>query len=938
MSDDNPRTLIRQAQQLPFGSNRTATAEAALHAAERSGDAAAALEARVELVACYRYGGEPAKVFETFDRCAADYDSAPERYDPWFDYSLRWDYKWLISLVLSHPDVGLDQAYLALDGMEMRYESGGHSRQAVYQYRCSVARHIGDVPAADRWYARWLDAPRDENSDCEGCEPTSRVEYLSWLGRDEEAIEVADPVLSGDLICREQPHSILTALLLPYLRMGHADAAREAHRRAHRVLRGRQQRLSMVATHVEFCARSGNERYGLDLVEEHLGRWENAEPYDQMCFDAAAALLLERVGPTVSLPAGVQQAGGAAGVRERALQLAARFDARNGSSACTEQVQNVLVAAPLVSNLPLVGDARQGRALAVSRAATGDHAGSSATDGRGANVGDPVAASPTGGNRGAAVPELDLATAGADELLDVAEELWRQRRVSDAEPQLRQFDQLAAEGQVPILHEARRADLRGAELVTNRDEAGAGALWERAVRLYGEAGDEERRQQALGRLGSLRCQQPATMEQGITLVEESTEYLWDSASVAVRAAATLRLARSYLVVGRAADALEIADQAASLAERSGYAIDLADAMFIRAQVMAEDDTRLDEAVQLAESARRGYRDYDHTAGVWSCLLHGQLLARVSAPTHAVEDAWSEAITMAGADGELRARTHAARGRWRLDAGRPTEAVIDLTEAYAAFTLGVHDDDAALVSVDLARAYLVADQPADAAEIAEEALPKLLAISSTDRLAISRVIGAARFVLAGALARLGERESAAIQFEYMATAQEQDGNPAVAGTWREAAAEMLEQDERDAEAGQAFGRAAECFAQAGDLLGEARCRRREALSIGWRGEVDQALRLLDHARRQLNALPVERHRTRPVLHEAGWLSYAEARMLASLDRQADAVERAEDALARMRALAATLRQGGDPEDLEEAEEAVRMVAQWRDALAADLTSI
>ena len=107
--------------------------------------------------------------------------------------------------------------------MERRYRAGGHSLQAVHKHRFRVADHVGDVEAAAHWYRLWQTTPRDDLSDCAGCDPTSQVSYLADTGRDAEAVALAEPVLAGRLTCTEQPQAILTALLLPYLRTGRAE-------------------------------------------------------------------------------------------------------------------------------------------------------------------------------------------------------------------------------------------------------------------------------------------------------------------------------------------------------------------------------------------------------------------------------------------------------------------------------------------------------------------------------------------------------------------------------------------------------------------------------------------------------------------------------------------------------------------------------------------
>ena len=139
---------------------------------------------------------------------------------------------------------------------------------------------------------------------------------------------LAEPVLAGRLTCSEQPQGILTALLMPYLRTGRLRRRpRDAHRQAYRRLRAQPGRpVGRSAEHVEFCALTGNEARGLEIVERHLGWLDRApSPAAAMRFAAAAALLLRRVAeaePTARAPAGRRRP---AGRRVPAAALAAEL-------------------------------------------------------------------------------------------------------------------------------------------------------------------------------------------------------------------------------------------------------------------------------------------------------------------------------------------------------------------------------------------------------------------------------------------------------------------------------------------------------------------------------------------------------------------------------------------------------------------------------------
>jgi hypothetical protein len=247
--------------------------------------------------------------------------------------------------------------------MERRWRETAQSLHAVYAYRHLVARHVGDVEAAQRWYLQWCAAPRDELSDCDGCDPSSKVYWLAIQGRDEEAVAMAEPVLSGRLTCTEQPQDMLSTVVFPYLRTGRLDQARDAHRRAYRVHRSRLADLEDIGVHIQFCARTGNEARAVEIVQRHLGWLDRApSPWAGMVFAASCAQALrraqERLPATLTLRwPGVAAGVGADEVAEElgasATATAAEFDRRNGTDRVGTAVRDILEAEPLVDHLPL---------------------------------------------------------------------------------------------------------------------------------------------------------------------------------------------------------------------------------------------------------------------------------------------------------------------------------------------------------------------------------------------------------------------------------------------------------------------------------------------------------------------------------------------------------------------------------------------------------
>ncbi|MFI6290234.1 hypothetical protein ACIBEJ_01545 [Nonomuraea sp. NPDC050790] len=359
--------LIDEASDLPYGEARTLLLEQALRHAEAGGDREQILAVRMELTEAYQFGSEPAKSFATFSRCVADFDADPELFDGWQTHTLLWQYKWIVDSMRDFPQVPLARAHDALAEMERRYREAGVGLHAVHAQRCMVAGHVGDRAAAEEHFHHWTTTPRDEMSDCEGCDPDGKIMHLARLGRDEEAVALAAPVVAGHLTCENQPQSILSCLLLPYVRTGRLSEAAQAHLRAYRLIQALPHYTGNLDLHLEFLARTGNENRGLEILQRELPRLEErASPHTLMSFLAAAGLLLRRLeelghGDLVVVAGATETSVAAlrAEVTGRARELAAAFDARNGTGEQSARVEATLAAPPLVDHLPLVPHARR---------------------------------------------------------------------------------------------------------------------------------------------------------------------------------------------------------------------------------------------------------------------------------------------------------------------------------------------------------------------------------------------------------------------------------------------------------------------------------------------------------------------------------------------------------------------------------------------------
>ncbi|MET9884608.1 tetratricopeptide repeat protein [Streptomyces sp. NPDC006430] len=349
-------------RQSPNGAARNAHAEALAGAAEASGDGALFREALDNLINSYLYSAESSKMLVPFARLLQEYDKDPGAFSRWDAHSLFWQFKWVATAISDSPEVPLESAAGWLDEMERRYRLAGYSERPVREAELWHADAIGADDRAERAFSAWLAAERDDMSDCHACELNGQGAYAALRGDDARALEVWKPVLAGELTCAEEPHRLLATSLLPLLRLGRLDEARSHHLRGYRMARGNESLLPSVGKHIEFCALSGNESRGLEILAEHavhLGPLANVD--DQMAFHGGVIVLLRRLRelghgqspavPYEGVPRTVSELYEV--LRTSSLDIARRFDARNGTTRVSDRFLARIEREPLVDVLPL---------------------------------------------------------------------------------------------------------------------------------------------------------------------------------------------------------------------------------------------------------------------------------------------------------------------------------------------------------------------------------------------------------------------------------------------------------------------------------------------------------------------------------------------------------------------------------------------------------
>ncbi|MGK5636742.1 tetratricopeptide repeat protein [Streptomyces sp. URMC 126] len=356
------RQALQDNMNEPEGPARNAVAERLVDEAGRTGDTGLLLDTLFNLLAAYNFSSESEKMFVPFARVLRMWDERPDDFDAYAEHRLHWMFKWVAGGMLDQPDIPLASVEKWHAEMEHRYRIAGHSERAVRQSEFRIARDTGDTARAERAFAAWLAADRDPMSDCHACELHTQGDWFDRQGRPAEALETWGPVLAGEHTCAHEPHVVLAASLLPLVRLGRTEEARAHHLRGYRMIRGMESMRATVGDHIEFCALTGNEARALEILAEHTDRFApSGDPLSLLDFLVPVALLARRL---TELGLGERRVPGPPGrawtaaelsahVRAEALELAGRFDRRNGSTTVGDRAVARMDAAPLVERLPL---------------------------------------------------------------------------------------------------------------------------------------------------------------------------------------------------------------------------------------------------------------------------------------------------------------------------------------------------------------------------------------------------------------------------------------------------------------------------------------------------------------------------------------------------------------------------------------------------------
>ena len=247
------------------------------------------------------------------DYIAQNLKDSKSEYPNFGDFeSCLWKFKWIVSGVAQSSMIEKGLIDEANEAMLFYYERLELSLAAYYKALMNQNIDMGDAREAKANYELWKKLAKDDMGDCEACEASDEIAYLNFAGEHEAALELATPILSGELTCSEVPHITYAPILFSMIKTGKIEEAKILLPKAAAAIESNPRVINQIAPLIEIAVRLDERETALSLARKHSRAiLEGNDDLNDLRFFIAVS------------------AFGDESDYKTALELAGRFDARN---------------------------------------------------------------------------------------------------------------------------------------------------------------------------------------------------------------------------------------------------------------------------------------------------------------------------------------------------------------------------------------------------------------------------------------------------------------------------------------------------------------------------------------------------------------------------------------------------------------------------------
>ena len=226
-----------------------------------------------------------------------------------------WKFKWIVSGVAKSSMIEKELIGEANEAMLFYYERMELSLAAFYKALMNQNIDMGDAREMRANYELWKKLTKDDMNDCEACDASGEIAYLNFAGEHAAALELAAPILSGELTCSEVPHITYAPILFSMIALGRTWEAKTLLPKAAATIESNPRVINQIAPLIEIAVRLDERETALSLARKHSHAIldSNDDLNDLRFFIAVSAF-------------------GDESDYKIALEIAGKFDARNGNT------------------------------------------------------------------------------------------------------------------------------------------------------------------------------------------------------------------------------------------------------------------------------------------------------------------------------------------------------------------------------------------------------------------------------------------------------------------------------------------------------------------------------------------------------------------------------------------------------------------------------
>ncbi|MCD8212847.1 MAG: hypothetical protein LUC34_02135 [Campylobacter sp.] len=180
-----------------------------------------------------------------------------------------WKFKWIVVELGDSSAISKDRINEINQAMFDYYEWLDFSMAAYYKALMTQNIAMGDVREAKQNYKLWQELDKDEMNDCEACEVSERITYLTFIGEYEKALELSEPILSGELKCMEVPHITYAPIMFSMINLGRLEEAKNLLPKAIKLIGANNRTIDQMALIIEMAVRLGDYETALNLARKH---------------------------------------------------------------------------------------------------------------------------------------------------------------------------------------------------------------------------------------------------------------------------------------------------------------------------------------------------------------------------------------------------------------------------------------------------------------------------------------------------------------------------------------------------------------------------------------------------------------------------------------------------------------------------------------------